>query len=162
MALRELGGSSTLTLWGHNSPWLVPSWARVRNTILLVPGVMQASRTDSHSPNIRLRIIQTLQSSIFHCRGQTLITGENSLPYWAGHITAPDPQLVCRNAISGDRMRYQKASRSMCRGSNFPGSQESPMSADQNTLFNLSISLLNKTGSILPHSCSMENIFVPI
>lgn len=37
---------------------------------------MRASRTDSHSPNIRLRLIQTLQSSIFHCRGQTLITGE--------------------------------------------------------------------------------------
>lgn len=102
---------------------------------------MRASRTDSHSPNIRLRIIQTLQSSIFQCRGQTLITGENSLPYWAGHITAPNPQLVCRNATSGDQMRYQKASRSMCRGRNFPGSQESPMSADQNTLFNLSLSL---------------------
>lgn len=148
--------------WGHNSPWLVPSRARVRNMILLVPGVMRASRTDSHSPHIRLRIIRTLQSSIFHCRGQTLITGENSLPYWAGHITAPNPQPVRRNATSGDQTRYQKASRSMFRGSSFPGSQESPMSADQNTLFHLSVSLLNKTGAVLPHSCSMEDIFALI
>lgn len=31
-ALRELGGSNTLTQWGHNSPQLAPSWAKFKNS----------------------------------------------------------------------------------------------------------------------------------
>lgn len=31
-ALRELGGSSTLTQCGHNSPELAPSWAKFKNS----------------------------------------------------------------------------------------------------------------------------------